>query len=184
MRARTRIPYLGICLGMQLAIVEFGRHVLGLKGANSTEFNRATNHPVIALITEWQDLAPWTAGARREIRAGRQHAPGRAGGAPQSRHLGARAVRQGVDLRAPPPSLRVQQQLPATAGCGRHEFLGLLRAMGWWSSSSCESHPWFVASQFHPEFTSTPRDGHPLFTGFVRAARAYRASLQPARATA
>jgi CTP synthase len=177
------IPYLGICLGMQLAIIEYARNVLALKGANSTEFDRATNHPVIALITEWQDLE-----RGQQVRDEKSDLGG-------SMRLGAQ------EARLTPGSL-------AHALYGkdsiferhrhRYEFnnhyLEELKAAGLvFSGFSADglvefielpSHPWFVASQFHPEFTSTPRDGHPLFAGFVRAAREYRASLQPGRATA
>jgi len=179
----NRIPYLGICLGMQLAIIEYARNVLSLAGANSTEFDRATNHPVIALITEWQDLA-----RGQQVRDERSNLGG-------SMRLGAQ------ESRLVPGSL-------ANAVYGkesiferhrhRYEFnnnyLEELRSAGLaFSGFSADglvefielpTHPWFMASQFHPEFTSTPRDGHPLFTGFIRAAREYRASLRPGRATA
>jgi CTP synthase len=179
----NRIPYLGICLGMQLAIIEYARNVLALKGANSTEFDRATNHPVIALITEWQDLE-----RGQQVRDEKSDLGG-------SMRLGAQ------EARLVPGSLAY-----SVYGKGsiferhrhRYEFnnhyLEELTAAGLsFSGFSADglvefielrSHPWFVASQFHPEFTSTPRDGHPLFTGFVRAARQYRAALQPGRATA
>jgi CTP synthase len=179
----NRIPYLGICLGMQLAIIEYARHVVALNGANSTEFDRATKHPVIALITEWQDLE-----RGQQVRDEKSDLGG-------SMRLGAQ------EARLTPGSL-------AHAVYGkdsiferhrhRYEFnnhyLDELTAAGLTFSGfsadglvefiELRSHPWFVASQFHPEFTSTPRDGHPLFTGFVRAARKFRASLQPGRATA
>jgi CTP synthase len=179
----NRIPYLGICLGMQLAIIEYARNVLALKGANSTEFDRATNHPVIALITEWQDLE-----RGQQVRDEKSDLGG-------SMRLGAQ------EARLVPGSLAY-----SLYGKGsiferhrhRYEFnnhyLEELTAAGLsFSGFSADglvefielrSHPWFTASQFHPEFTSTPRDGHPLFTGFVRAARQYRAALQPGRATA
>jgi CTP synthase len=179
----NRIPYLGICLGMQLAIIEYARNVLALKGANSTEFDRATNHPVIALITEWQDL-----GRGQQVRDEKSDLGG-------SMRLGAQ------EAKLVPGSLA-----HSSYGKGsiferhrhRYEFnnhyLEELTAAGLsFSGFSADglvefielrSHPWFVASQFHPEFTSTPRDGHPLFAGFVRAARQYRAALQPGRATA
>jgi CTP synthase len=177
------IPYLGICLGMQLAIIEYARNVLALKGANSTEFDRATNHPVIALITEWQDL-----GRGQQVRDEKSELGG-------SMRLGA----QEAKLR--PGSLaRILYGKESIFERHRHRYefnnhyLDELSAAGLsFSGFSADglvefielpSHPWFVASQFHPEFTSTPRDGHPLFTGFVRAAREYRASLQPGRATA
>ena len=152
----------------------------GLTDANSTEFNRATPHPVIALITEWQDQARGVAAARREVGQGRHHAPGRPGSAARRRHAGARALRPRRHHGAPSPPLRVQQQLPGAlppgAGCGSRAS----RADGLVEIIELPSHPWFVATQFHPEFTSTPRDGHPLFTGFIRAARAHRAAQLPA----
>jgi CTP synthase len=179
----NRIPYLGICLGMQLAIIEYARNVLALKGANSTEFDRATNHPVIALITEWQDL-----GRGQQVRDEKSDLGG-------SMRLGAQ------EARLVPGSLAhavYGKESIFERHRHRYEFnnhyLDELTAAGLtFSGFSADglvefielgSHPWFMASQFHPEFTSTPRDGHPLFAGFVRAARKYRASLQPGRATA
>ncbi len=177
------IPYLGICLGMQLAIIEYARNVLALKGANSTEFDRATHHPVIALITEWQDL-----GRGQQVRDEKSDLGG-------SMRLGAQ------EAKLVPQSLaRALYGKESIFERHRHRYefnnhyLDELAAAGLkFSGFSADglvefielpAHPWFVASQFHPEFTSTPRDGHPLFTGFVRAAREYRASLQPGRATA
>jgi CTP synthase len=178
-----RIPYLGICLGMQLAIIEFARHVMGFADAHSTEFNRASTHPVIGLITEWQDQARGTQ-QRNEASA--------LGG---SMRLGAQAVRL--------PAGTVAREL-----YGRDEimerhrhryefnntFMDAFKRAGLVFSGLSQdelveiielpSHPWFVATQFHPEFTSTPRDGHPLFSGFVRAARACRAAQLPAAASA
>jgi CTP synthase len=179
----NNIPYLGICLGMQLAIIEYTRNVAGLKGANSTEFDRATNHPVIALITEWQDLE-----RGQQVRDEKSDLGG-------SMRLGAQ------EAKLVPASLaRALYGKEAIFERHRHRYefnnhyLDELTAAGLsFSGFSADglvefielrSHPWFMASQFHPEFTSTPRDGHPLFTGFVRAAREYRAALQPGRATA
>jgi CTP synthase len=179
----NRIPYLGICLGMQLAIIEYARNVLGLKGANSTEFDRATHHPVIALITEWQDLA-----RGQQVRDEKSNLGG-------SMRLGAQ------ESRLTPGSLAhalYGKESIFERHRHRYEFnnnylddltAAGLRFSGFSADGLVEfielpSHPWFMASQFHPEFTSTPRDGHPLFTGFIRAAREYRASLQPGRATA
>src|SRR6266404_4376692 len=177
------IPYLGICLGMQLAIIEYARNVLALKGANSTEFDRATNHPVIALITEWQDLE-----RGQQVRDEKSDLGG-------SMRLGAQ------EAKLVPGSLaRILYGKGSIFERHRHRYefnnhyLEELTAAGLSFSGFSDdglvefielrSHPWFVASQFHPEFTSTPRDGHPLFAGFVRAARQYRAALQPGRATA
>ena len=179
----NRVPYLGICLGMQLAIIEYARNVMLLKDANSTEFDRATHHPVIGLITEWQDLA-----RGQQVRS-------------EQSNMGAT-----MRLGAQEIMLAAGSQARATYGKDavferhrhRYEFnnhyldemsAAGLRFSGFSADRLVEfielpSHPWFMASQFHPEFTSTPRGGHPLFTGFIRAARAYRAALQPGRATA
>ena len=177
------IPYLGICLGMQVAIVEYGRHVQGLHDANSTEFNRATPHPVIALISEWQDQAH---GAQTRDDASEK------GG---TMRLGAQEVLLGAGTRAREIFGR---DVIMERHRHRYEFnnnyLDRYRASGLRFSGfsrdglveiiELPNHPWFVATQFHPEFTSTPRDGHPLFTGFVRAARAHRASQLPQAAGA
>jgi CTP synthase len=182
--ARERgVPYLGICLGMQLAIIEFGRHVLRLEGAHSTEFDRASPHPVIALITEWQDQARGV-----QTRS-------------ESSHLGGSMRLGAQEVRLEPGSLARElygRELIAERHRHRFEFnnnyLADYRRAGLKFSGfsrdglveiiELPGHPWFVATQFHPEFTSTPRDGHPLFTGFVRAARACRASALPVAAGA
>jgi CTP synthase len=172
--ARERgIPYLGICLGMQLAVIEYGRNVLGLDGANSTEFNRNAPHPVIALITEWQDAARG-AQARDESSA--------KGG---TMRLGA----QDVDLAAGSRARTLYgREVIRERHRHRYEFnntymdryrkggLGFtgLSGDGLVEIVELAGHPWFLATQFHPEFTSNPRDGHPLFTGFVSAALAKR----------
>ena len=170
-----RIPYLGICLGMQLAVIEFGRHVLGLDGATSTEFNRTTPHPVVALITEWQDALR---GAQSRD---------------ESSNLGGTMRLGGQDV-----TLAEGTRARAVYGKGvirerhrhRYEFnntyLERYRAAGLTFSGlspdglveivELADHPWFVATQFHPEFTSNPRDGHPLFTGFIAAARGHHES--------
>jgi CTP synthase len=178
-----RVPYLGICLGMQVAIVEYGRHMLGLNDANSTEFNRATPHPVIALISEWQDQAHG-----QQVRD-----ESAAKGA--TMRLGAQEVLLGAGTR-----VREIYGKDSIAERHRHRYefnnnymdrfrTSGLRFSGFSRDGLVEmielpSHPWFVASQFHPEFTSTPRDGHPLFTSFVRAARAHRAAELPQAAGA
>jgi CTP synthase len=177
------IPYLGICLGMQLAIIEYARNVLALKGANSTEFDRATNHPVIALITEWQDLA-----RGQQVRDEKSNLGGSMRlGAQEARLVAGSLVRTLYGKESIFERHRHRYEF-------NNNYLDELAAAGMrFSGFSTDGlvefielpgHPWFVASQFHPEFTSTPRDGHPLFTGFIHAARHYRASLQPGRATA
>ena len=179
----NRIPYLGICLGMQLAIIEYARNVLALKGANSTEFDRATNHPVIALITEWQDLE-----RGQQVRDEKSDLGG-------SMRLGAQEAKlvAGSLVRSVYGKESIFERHRHRYEFNNHYLAELTAAGMSFSGFSADglvefievrSHPWFVASQFHPEFTSTPRDGHPLFAGFVRAAREYRAALQPGRATA
>jgi CTP synthase len=177
------IPYLGICLGMQVAIVEYGRHVLGFTDANSTEFNRATSHPVIALISEWQDQAR---GAQVRDETSNKGATMR---------LGAQEVVLGAGTRARDI---FGKDVIMERHRHRYEFNNTyldrfiqagLRFSGFSRDGLVEvielnNHPWFVATQFHPEFTSTPRDGHPLFTGFIRAARAHRAAQLPQAAGA
>ncbi len=177
------IPYLGICLGMQLAIIEYARNVLALKGANSTEFDRATNHPVIALITEWQDL-----GRGQQVRDEKSDMGGSMRlGAQEAKLVAGSLVRSiyGKDAIFERHRHRYEfnnHYLDELSAAGL-SFSGF-SADGLVEFIELRSHPWFVASQFHPEFTSTPRDGHPLFAGFVRAAREYRVALQPGRAIA
>jgi CTP synthase len=177
------IPYLGICLGMQVAIIEFARDVARLDGANSTEFDRSSPHPVIALITEWQDQKG-TVEQRDE--------KSELGG---TMRLGAQECRISVGSRA-------HQIYGSDVVMERHrhryEFNNRylqklmnagLRFSGFSRDGLVEivelpGHPFFLASQFHPEFRSTPRDGHPLFTGFIRAARAYAHRDLPVAASA
>jgi CTP synthase len=173
-----QIPYLGICLGMQLAIIEYARHVAGLEGAHSTEFNRAAPHPVIALISEWQDQ-------KGTVEQRSDHS--QMGG---TMRLGAQEVRLSHGSRA-------HQIYAADVIHERHRhryefnntylqklmnaglrFSGFSRD-GLVEMAELPQHPFFVASQFHPEFSSTPRDGHPLFTGFIKAARVHAQEQLP-----
>ncbi len=168
------IPYLGICLGMQVAVIEYARHVAGLAGAHSTEFRPDTPHPVIALITEWQT---------EDGHVERRSADSDLGG---SMRLGAQKCRLQDGSRA--RSL-YGQEIIEERHRHRYEFnngyrevlqkaglnlVGMSLDGNLVEMIEIPNHPWFVACQFHPEFTSTPRDGHPLFIGFVRAARAQR----------
>ena len=168
------IPYLGICLGMQVAVIEFARHVAGLGGAHSTEFDPDTPHPVIALITEWQD---------REGRIERRDATSNLGG---TMRLGAQtaALEEGSLMQRTYGRSPIEErhrhryefnnayaerlQDAGLVLCGRSEDGSLVEAV------ELRDHPWFIGCQFHPEFTSTPRGGHPLFTGFVAAGRRYQ----------
>jgi CTP synthase len=177
------IPYLGICLGMQLAIVEYARHVAGLDGAHSTEFNRVTPHPVIALITEWQDQKG-TVEARDEssnlggtMRLGAQEVRISHGSLAHAVY-GADVIRERHRHRYEFNNRYLQKMMNAGLRFSGFSRDGLVEII------ELPHHPFFIASQYHPEFRSTPRDGHPLFTGFVRAARDYRASQLPAASSA
>jgi CTP synthase len=177
------VPYLGICLGMQLAIIEFGRHALMLPDAHSTEFNRSTSNPVIAMITEWQDRSQ---GVQHRTETSQLGGTMRLGSQDVSIQSNTRARElYGRDTIAERHRHRFEfnnNYLEAYTRAGMR-FSGFSRD-GLVEIIEMPNHPWFVATQFHPEFTSTPRDGHPLFTGFVRAARSYRASQLPAVAGA
>ncbi|HEY9033607.1 MAG TPA: CTP synthase [Pseudomonadales bacterium] len=166
----NRIPYLGICLGMQVAVIEYARNVAGLKGANSTEFERDCEFPVVGLITEWVD-----ASGSKETRDESSDLGGtmRLGG--QESHLVAGSKAReiyGNDVIVERHRHRYEVN---NQYIGRIQKAGL--TVGAWSEDDSlvemveiKDHPWFVACQFHPEFTSTPRDGHPLFSSFVGAA--------------
>jgi CTP synthase len=167
----SKIPYLGICLGMQLAVIEYARDVAGMSDANSTEFNLATEHPVVALITEWLDRDGKIETRSNEsdlggtMRLGAQRCPIKPGTMAQriygdevnerhrhryevNNHYVPALEKAGLVISARTPS----ENLP--------EIMELPQSI----------HPWFVGVQFHPEFTSTPRTGHPLFRSFVEAA--------------
>ena len=171
-----RVPYLGICLGMQVATIEFARHVAGLEGANSTEFDPDTKHPVIALIDEWQD---------RDGSIHRRDATSDLGG---TMRLGAQSsdVKAGTlahEIYGPVVSERHRHRYEANEHfLTRLEQAGLVIAaitqrekLTEMIELPREQHPWFVGVQFHPEFKSTPWGGHPLFASFVKAAREHRA---------
>jgi CTP synthase len=165
-----KIPYLGICLGMQIAIIEYARHKANLPGANSTEFNKDTDYPVIALVTEWVDPT-----GQVEYR----HEESDKGGTMRLGGQVCRLVEGSLVQRLYGKDTIVERH--------RHRYevnntlLPLIEAAGMKVSGrsaqgtlvemiELPDHPWFVGCQFHPEFTSTPRYGHPLFTGFIRAA--------------
>ena len=169
----NRIPYLGICLGMQVAVIEFARHVAGIDGATSSEFEPSAEHPVIALITEWT-----RADGTREHRT-------------KESDLGG-TMRLGAEECRLTSGSKVAGIYGADVVTERHrhrwefnnDYLTHLSDAGLKVAGrsidetlvevvEVEDHPWFVGCQFHPEFTSTPRDGHPLFTSFVEAAINY-----------
>jgi CTP synthase len=178
-----QVPYLGICLGLQVAVIEFARNVLGLSRAHSTEFDPGTPDPVIALITEWQDR-----GGTREERSADSDLGG-------TMRLGAQRC-----FVKESPLARAIYEKAEIAERHRHRFefnnqyLSRFEEKGLVLSGVSDDdlaeivelpgHPWFLASQFHPEFTSNPRDGHPLFTSFVSAARACQGLKLPRAAQA
>ncbi|MEH6813821.1 MAG: CTP synthase [Motiliproteus sp.] len=166
----NKVPYLGICLGMQVAVIEFARNVAGLEAANSTEFNLDTEHPVVGLITEWK-----TAEGEVETRGENDDLGGtmRLGGQECRLASGTTAHEcYGEDVIIERHRHRYevnnnyvkQLQDAGLRIAGRSMDNALVEVV------EVPDHPWFVACQFHPEFTSTPRDGHGLFTGFVKAA--------------
>ncbi|WP_200331043.1 CTP synthase [Thiocystis violacea] len=172
-----RIPYLGICLGMQVAVIEYARHVAGLEGAHSTELDRQSPHPVIALIKEWRDEH-----GKVETRSAEDDLGGsmRLGGQNCRLEPGslARAVYGKAQVRE-----RHRHRYEFNNGYLHQLQDAGMRFSGWSLDSrlveiiEIPDHPWFIACQFHPEFTSTPRDGHALFTGFVQAALEQRARV-------
>jgi CTP synthase len=169
----NNIPYLGICLGMQVAVIEYARNVAGLDDAHSTEFNKKSPHPVIALITEWTDVH-----GSKETRDENVDLGGtmRLGGQ-ECRLASGSKTREIYDNDLIIERHRHRYEVNNNY-LDQLQHAGL-RIGGWSADDSLvevvevPDHPWFVACQFHPEFTSTPRDGHPLFTGFVNAAIAY-----------
>jgi CTP synthase len=178
-----RIPYLGICLGMQVAAIEFGRNVLGLAGAHSTEFDRGSPHPVIAMITEWQDAMRGTQERTEKsdlggtMRLGAQDVELAEGSLARAMY-GSDIIRERHRHRYEFNNNYLEQYRKAGMKFSGFSHDGLVEIL------ELPEHPWFVATQFHPEFTSNPRDGHPLFAGFVKAARAARAAQLPAAAGA
>ncbi len=167
------VPYLGICLGMQLAVIEFARHVAGLTGANSTEFDPASPHPVVALITEWLD---------REGRIEKRDEQSDLGGTMRkgSQKCPVKADTLANKIYGPQVNERHRHRYEVNnVYVPRLEEAGLVISARTPTENLPEmmelpNHPWFVGVQFHPEFTSTPRDGHPLFTSYIQAALAHQ----------
>ncbi|MEO2266970.1 CTP synthase [Pseudoalteromonas pernae] len=170
----NKVPYLGICLGMQVALIEYARNVAGLEGANSTEFDANSAHPVVGLITEWLDKD-----GNVEVRD-------------EASDLGG-TMRLGAQLCHLKEGSKVREVYGSDQIVERHRhryevnnnyvekleqaglaFTGLSEDKKLVEIIENKDHPWFIAAQFHPEFTSTPRDGHPLFEGFVAAAHSFQ----------
>jgi CTP synthase len=166
----NKVPYLGICLGMQIAAIEIARNKAGLEGANSTEFDPETPHPVIALITEWQNHD-----GKVERRDASSNLGGtmRLGAQPASVKKGSLAHRiYGKDVVAERHRHRYEvnnHYVPRLESAGL-KITAKTNAEDLPEMAELADHPWFFGCQYHPEFTSTPRDGHPLFTSFIKAA--------------
>lgn len=169
----NKVPYLGICLGMQVALIEYARNVAGMENANSTEFDPETPYPVVGLITEWQDATGET--ETRDVNSDM-------GG---TMRLGSQLCHliKGSKVHELYQSETIFERhrhryevnnnlLPEIEKAGL-KVTGLSTDKRLVEIIENEDHPWFVAGQFHPEFNSTPRDGHPLFEGFVKAAGEY-----------
>ena len=165
----NQIPYLGICLGMQVALIEFARNVLKLKGANSTEFNSETKHPVIALITEWNDIS------------------GKVEKRNKNSDLGG-TMRLGGQACKLKKSSKVYKMYKSEEIVERHrhryevnphykdsiissglDVVGTSMDGKLVEMIEITDHKWFLACQFHPEFTSNPRDGHPIFNSYIKS---------------
>jgi CTP synthase len=177
----NKIPYLGICLGMQVALIEFSRNKAGLAKSNSTEFDAETEHPVVALINEWQN---------HDGKVERRDANSDLGG---TMRLGAQtcAVKPGT-LAAEIYGSQVTERHRHRYEANNHylsrvEAAGLIVSARTPTEALCEimelprtgdnAHPWYVGVQYHPEFKSTPRDGHPLFISFIKAALAHKQTV-------
>lgn len=172
--ARThQVPYLGICLGMQLALVEYARHVVGLSQAHSTEFVLDTQHPVIALITEWISGDGTIEKRSLDSKLGGSMRLGGQECALEDQSLVRELYGQSVIVERHRHRYEVnnryvnQLEKAGLKISGRSKDGHLVEVI------EIPQHPWFLACQFHPEFTSTPRDGHPLFSGYIKAARIF-----------
>ena len=169
----NKIPYLGICLGMQISVIEFARNVLKLKNANSTEFNSKTKYPVVALVDEWKDSSG------KKIISDKKNMGG-------TMRLGS----QDCTLSKGSLAYKMYEKL-AINERHRHRYevndslLGLFDGSGLKFSGKSKKgnlmemielkgHPWYLGCQFHPEFTSSPISGHPLFNGFIAASKKKR----------
>ncbi|WP_037585527.1 CTP synthase [Stenoxybacter acetivorans] len=169
----NKVPYLGICLGMQIALIEYARHAAGLNGANSTEFDLKTPHPVVALIDEWQDRdgqiekRDANVNLGGTMRLGAQEVVLKPGSLAEhiyhDEHIRERHRHRYEVNNYYVPQLEAAGLVIGGVSAG-HEHLV--------ETIELPHHPWFFASQFHPEFTSTPRNGHPLFTAYIQAALA------------
>lgn len=169
----NNVPYLGICLGMQIAIIEYARHLAHMDKANSTEFDPETPYPVVALVTEWVDHQ-----GQIERRSEKSDVGGtmRLGGqacqlSPDS--LAHKLYGKDIIIERHRHRYEVNNNLLASIEKAGMKISGFSVQGHLVELIELPNHPWFIGCQFHPEFTSTPRDGHPLFNGFIQAAKNY-----------
>lgn len=174
----NQVPYLGICLGMQIAVIEFARHVVGMIAANSTEFNRETGYPVVALVNEWLDQTGQLEQRDEQtdlggtMRLGGQICRLVAGTKSHELYGKAEILERHRHRYEVNNTLLPQLEQAGLIISGRSADNKLVEMI------ELADHPWFIACQFHPEFTSTPRDGHPLFTRFIKAALAHKNKIK------
>ncbi|MCO6552646.1 MAG: CTP synthase (glutamine hydrolyzing) [Gilliamella sp.] len=174
----NKIPYLGICLGLQVAMIEYARNVAGIKDANSTEFVKDCASPIIALITEWSDQSGNVVQRNENSDLGGTMRLGS-----QICHLEPNSLVYGMYKNESITERHRHRYevnnnlLPEVVKAGL-KVTGLSTDRKLVEIIEIPDHPWFVACQFHPEFTSTPRDGHPLFSSFIKAAKAYQEQQQ------
>ena len=165
----NKIPYLGICLGMQVALIEYARNVLKLKGANSTEFNSKTKHPIIALITEWSDIS-----GKKEQRNKNSDMGGtmRLGGQVCKLKKSSNAYKMYKNEEIVERHRHRYEVNPnyidQLSGAGL-DIVGKSKDGRLVEMIEINDHKWFLACQFHPEFTSNPRDGHPIFNSYIKS---------------
>ena len=167
---QNKLPYFGICLGMQIAIIEFSRNVLGLKDANSTEFNELTKYPVIGLVTEWKDSS-----GKTEHRSANSNLGGtmRLGGQEcliKKSSLSHKLYKKTKVTERHRHRYEVNPAFKEDLIRGGMDIVGTSLDGKLAEMVEIKKHPWFLGCQFHPEFTSNPRDGHPIFNDFIAKA--------------
>lgn len=168
----NNIPYLGICLGMQVAVIEYARHIAKLEGAHSTEFVEDPAHPVIALITEWQDEQGHIQTRDADTDLGGSMRLGGQGCQLQQGTIAHDCYQSDSIVERHRHRYEFNNSYRDTLSEAGLVFSGLSEDGSLVEMVEVPNHPWYVACQFHPEFTSSPLDGHPLFEGFIKAARA------------
>ncbi len=179
----NKTPYLGICLGMQIAVIEAARNLAGLDGAQSTEFDSSTPHPVVALVTEWQTASGDIEERTDASELGGTMRLGAQGISLEEDSLAAKVYGKSEIFERHRHRYEVNNNYRETLEKAGMRFSGL-SVDDLVEMIELPDHPWYMASQFHPEFTSNPRDGHPLFSSFIRAALEHHRRQLPQAAEA